>query len=174
MSVPGGVSSSRGPDPAHHYKVVQLDPKLLRQNILLTLIQKVSDPRAPSSKLEEVVALIRVRTTICSLKAFMWLETNPAALLQMQGANSKNRTIRVIKIQIIFHQLMWKLVNVSQRGLRSIHSLNHLVPEFSKVSNIRAHIRYIRTTLGLNNGTRSSLCSWLGYLRPICFVKPPF
>ena len=58
-------------------------PKLLRQHILLTLILRVSDPGAPSSSwrrlwhLEEVVALVGAWTTICNLKAFRRLETNP-------------------------------------------------------------------------------------------------
>ena len=51
-------------------------------------------------------------TTICHLKAFMQLETNPVTQLQMQGANSKNKTIRIIVIKIVFHR--GKLVNVSQ------------------------------------------------------------
>ena len=35
--------------------------------------------------------------TICNLKDFMQLETNSATQLQMQGANSKNRTISKVK-----------------------------------------------------------------------------
>ena len=35
-------------------------------------------------------------TTICNLKAFMQLETNPVTQLQMQGANGKNKTIRIL------------------------------------------------------------------------------
>ena len=58
------------------------------------------------------MALIGAQTTICDLKAFMWLETNPATQLQVQGANSKNRTIRIIVIKIVFHH--GELVNVSQ------------------------------------------------------------
>ena len=42
----------------------------------------------------------------------MRLETNPATQLQVQGANSKNRTIRIIVIKIVFHH--GELVNVSQ------------------------------------------------------------
>ena len=42
----------------------------------------------------------------------MRLETNPVTQLQMQGANSKNRTIRIIVIKIVFHH--GELVNVSQ------------------------------------------------------------
>ena len=51
-------------------------------------------------------------TTICNLNAFRRLETNPATQLQMQGANSKNRTIRIITIKIVFYH--GELVNVSQ------------------------------------------------------------
>jgi len=42
----------------------------------------------------------------------MQLETNPVTQLQMQGANSKNKTIRIIVIKIVFHH--GKLLNVSQ------------------------------------------------------------
>ena len=42
----------------------------------------------------------------------MRLETNPATQLHMQGANSKNRTIRIIAIRIVFRYR--ELVNVSQ------------------------------------------------------------
>ena len=48
----------------------------------------------------------------CNLKAFRWLETNPVTVLQLQGANSKNRTIRIITIKIVFQH--GELVNVSQ------------------------------------------------------------
>ena len=48
----------------------------------------------------------------CNLKAFRWLETNPVTVLQLQGANSKNRTIRIIMIMIVFHH--GELANVSQ------------------------------------------------------------
>ena len=58
------------------------------------------------------MALIGAWTTICNLKAFMPLETNPITQLQMQGVNSKNRTIRIIVIKIVFHH--GELVNVSQ------------------------------------------------------------
>ena len=58
------------------------------------------------------MALIGVWTTICNLKAFMRLEANPATQLQMQGANSRNRTIRINAIRIVF--LYGVLVNVSQ------------------------------------------------------------
>ena len=53
-----------------------------------------------------------VWATICNLKAFMLLETNPVTQSQMQGANSKNKTIRIIVIKIAFHH--GELVNVSQ------------------------------------------------------------
>ena len=43
----------------------------------------------------------------------MRLETNPVIQLQMQGANSKNKTIRIIVIKIVVHY--GELVNVSQR-----------------------------------------------------------
>ena len=46
------------------------------------------------------------------LESFMYLETNPGTQLQMQGANSKSRTIRIIKIKIVFHHE--ELVNISQ------------------------------------------------------------
>ena len=58
------------------------------------------------------MAPVGVWTVICNLKAFMRLETNPITQLQMQGANSKNRTIRIIVIKIVFHY--GELVNVSQ------------------------------------------------------------
>ena len=51
-------------------------------------------------------------TTLCNLTAFMQLETNPVTQLQMQGANSKNKTIRIIVIKIVFHY--GELVNISQ------------------------------------------------------------
>ena len=49
--------------------------------------------------------------TGCNLKAFMQLETNQVTQLQMQGANSKNKTIRIIVIKIVFHH--GALVNIS-------------------------------------------------------------
>ena len=52
-------------------------------------------------------------TTRCNLKAFMQLETNPVTQLQMQGANSKNKTIRIVVIRIVFYHA--ELVNISQR-----------------------------------------------------------
>ena len=58
------------------------------------------------------MALIGVWTTICNLKAFIRLEKNPAMQLQMQGANSKNRTIRITTIKIVVHR--GQLVNISQ------------------------------------------------------------
>ena len=58
------------------------------------------------------MALIGAWTTICNLKAFRRLETNPVTQLQMQGANSKNRTIRITTIKIVFYH--GELVNVSQ------------------------------------------------------------
>ena len=51
-------------------------------------------------------------TTICNLKAFRCLETNPFTLSQMQEANGKNRTVRIIMIKIVFYH--GKLVKVSQ------------------------------------------------------------
>ena len=42
----------------------------------------------------------------------MRLETNPVMQLQMEGANSKNQTIRIIAIKIVVHH--GELVNVSQ------------------------------------------------------------
>ena len=50
-------------------------------------------------------------TTLCNLTAFMQLETNPVTQLQMQGANSKNKTVRII-VKIVFHH--GALVNISQ------------------------------------------------------------
>ena len=73
------------------------------------------------------MTLIGAWKTICNLKAFRWLETNPVIQLQMQGANSKKRTIRIIMIKIVFHH--GELVNISQSevtGFRSIQSLSHL------------------------------------------------
>ena len=58
------------------------------------------------------MALVGAWTIICNLKAFKRLETNPVTQLQMQGANSKNRTIRIITIKIVFYY--GELVNVSQ------------------------------------------------------------
>ena len=58
------------------------------------------------------MALVGAWTIICNLKAFKRLETNPVTQLQMQGANSKNRTIKIIMIKIVFHH--GELVNVSQ------------------------------------------------------------
>ena len=42
----------------------------------------------------------------------MRLETNPVIQLQMQGANSKNKTTRIIVIKIVVHH--GELVNVFQ------------------------------------------------------------
>ena len=42
----------------------------------------------------------------------MQLETNPVTQLQMQGANLKNKTIRIIVSKIVFHH--GALVNISQ------------------------------------------------------------
>ena len=42
----------------------------------------------------------------------MRLETNPVIQLQMQGANSKNKTTRIIVIKIVVYH--GELVNVSQ------------------------------------------------------------
>ena len=58
------------------------------------------------------MALVGAWTTTSNLKAFMWLETNPATQLQLQGANSKNRTIRIITIKIVFHH--GEQINASQ------------------------------------------------------------
>ena len=58
------------------------------------------------------MALVGAWTIICNLKAFKKLETYPITQLQMQGANRKNRTIRMITIKIVFHH--GELVNVSQ------------------------------------------------------------
>ena len=58
------------------------------------------------------MGLLGAWTTICNLKALKRLETNPVTQLQMQGANSKNRRIRIIMIKIV--SLHGKLVNISQ------------------------------------------------------------
>ena len=66
------------------------------------------------------MALIGARAIICNLKAFMRLETNLVTQSQIQRANSKNRTIRIIgKIEqsellkkIVFQH--GELVNISQ------------------------------------------------------------
>ena len=58
------------------------------------------------------MALVTAWASICNLKAFKWLERNPVTQLQMQGVNSKNRTIRIIMIKIVFHH--GELVDVSQ------------------------------------------------------------
>ena len=42
----------------------------------------------------------------------MQLETNPVIQLQMQGANSRNKTVRIIVIKIVVYH--GELVNVSQ------------------------------------------------------------
>ena len=58
------------------------------------------------------MTLIGAWTAIYNLKAFRWLEINPVTELQLQGANSKNRTIRIIVIKIAFYH--GELVNTSQ------------------------------------------------------------
>ena len=58
------------------------------------------------------MVLVGAWTTTCNLKAFRWLEINPVTELQLQGANSKNRTIRIITIKIAFYHS--ELVNISQ------------------------------------------------------------
>ena len=58
------------------------------------------------------MGLLGAWTVICNLKAFKWLETNPVTRLQMQGANSKYRTIRIITIKTVFHH--GEPVNLSQ------------------------------------------------------------
>ena len=106
------------------------------------------------------MALVRAWTIICNLKAFKRLETNPVIQLEMQGANSRKRTIIIITIEIVFH--CGELVNVSQSDVTEASgesiNLNHLIHVFSKVSNISTHICYICTALDMNNGTSSS-CS---------------
>ena len=61
------------------------------------------------------MALLGAWTTVCNLKAFKWLETNPVTQLQVQGANSKKKTIRIIMIKIVFHH--GELVKVSQSAV---------------------------------------------------------
>ena len=63
------------------------------------------------------MVLLGAWTAICNLKAFMQIETNPATQLQMQGENSKNRTIRIIVIKIVFHD--GELVNVQSEAVES-------------------------------------------------------
>ena len=111
------------------------------------------------------MALVGALKTVCNRKDFKRLETNQVIQLEMQGANSKNRTIRIIRIKIIFHH--GELINVSQSevteasGEFTVHVVqgNHLVHVFSKVSYINVHISYICTTLGMNKAISSSLCS---------------
>ena len=65
----------------------------------------------------------------------------------MQGTNSKNRTIRITVIKIVFHH--GELVNISQSEAIEASGVsmapNHLVHVFSKMSNISVYIRYICT-----------------------------
>ena len=68
------------------------------------------------------LSLIGFGTTICNLKAFMWLQTNPAMQLQMQGASRKNRTIRIITIKIVFHH--GELANVSQSEVTEVSGVS--------------------------------------------------
>ena len=76
-------------------------PKLVRQHILLTLTLRVSDPGVPSSNLKKLPLWQEFEQTFVNLKAFMGLETNLVTQLQMQGANSKNRTIGKVKSHIM-------------------------------------------------------------------------
>ena len=86
-------------------------PKLLRHHIPLTLTLRVSDPGPPSNSWRGC-GTHRSLDNHFNLKAFGWLETHPVTQLQMQGANNKNRTIRIIIIKIVIHH--GELVNVSQ------------------------------------------------------------
>ena len=56
------------------------------------------------------MALIGVWTIICNLRAFRQKQIQ-FTQSQMKGANSNNRTIRIIMIKIVFHY--GELVNVS-------------------------------------------------------------
>ena len=107
------------------------------------------------------MALVGAWTTVCNRKDFKRLETNQVIQLEMQGVNSKNRTVRIITIQVVF--LCRELINVSQSEVTEASgesvNLNHLVHVFSKVSSISTHICYICTALDMNSGTSSSLCS---------------
>ena len=47
------------------------------------------------------MALVGVWPTVCNLKAFMWLETNPTTQIQMHGTKSKNRTISKVKSHLM-------------------------------------------------------------------------
>ena len=104
------------------------------------------------------MALVGAWTTVCNLRAFKWLETNPVTQFEIQGANSRKRTIIIITIKIVFH--CGELVNVSQsevtEALGESINPNHLIHVFS---NISTRICYICTALGVNNGTSPSLCS---------------
>ena len=42
------------------------------------------------------MALAGTWTTICNLKAFRWLETNPVTQLQMQGASGKTGQLQLL------------------------------------------------------------------------------
>ena len=57
------------------------------------------------------MALIGVWIIICNLKASRQKQMQ-LTQLQIKGANSKNRTIRIIMIKIVFHH--GELVNASQ------------------------------------------------------------
>ena len=75
----------------------------------------------------------------------------------MQGANSKNRTIRIIMIKIISHH--GELGNVPQSEVTeaSEESMAWIILFMYLVkSNIGPYIWYICVTLGLNNSTSSS------------------
>ena len=61
------------------------------------------------------MALIGAWTTVCDLKAFKWLETNPVTQLWVQGANSKKKIIRIVMIKIVFHH--GELVKVLQSAV---------------------------------------------------------
>ena len=61
------------------------------------------------------MALIGAWTTVCDLKAFKRLETNPVTQLWVQGANSKKKIIRIVMIKIVFHH--GELVKVLQSAV---------------------------------------------------------
>ena len=51
-------------------------------------------------------------TTIPNLEAFKRVEAESVTWLQVQGANSSSRTIRIISIKIVFHH--GEVVNISK------------------------------------------------------------
>jgi len=100
-------------------------PKLVRQHILLTLTLRVSDPGVPNGNLKKLPLWQEFEQTFVNLKAFMGLETNLVTQLQMQGANSKNRTIGKVKSHI--------MSTVKVQGIVSVH---FRIVQFSSVQSL--------------------------------------